>query len=141
MIITKIKITKLRHLHGQTTTTNPQYLFTISCVLIGVVVLLAPRVAPTLKNLTALNSTAVIVEWSPIDDPLNVVSGYMIMWHREGHKQNGTNNITDSSITSFILAGLKRYTNYTVKIAAYNSAGVSPYNNMTSVQTGPDGKE
>ena len=112
-----------------------------SCVFICTPVLLAPRVAPTLKNLTAVNSTAVIVEWFPINDTLDVVDGYTIMWHQEGHRQSGTNNATNASTSSFVLASLRKYTNYTVRIAAYNSIGVGPYSEITSVQTGPDGKE
>lgn len=103
--------------------------------------LLAPRFAPALKNLTAFSSTAVIVEWLPINATLDVVTGYLIMWQRQGHRQNGTNNITNASTSSFVIADLKKYTNYSVKIAAYNSAGVGPYSEATLVQTEPDGKE
>ena len=103
--------------------------------------LLAPRFAPTLKNLTAFSSTAVIVEWFPINATFDVVTGYLIIWQREGHRQNGTENVTNASTSSSVIDGLRKYTNYSVKIAAYNSVGVGPYSETTLVQTGPDGKE
>ena len=103
--------------------------------------LLAPRFAPALKNLTAFSSTGVMVEWFPIDATLDVVTGYLITWQRVGHRQNGTDNITDASTSGIVIGDLRKYTNYSVKIAAYNSAGVGPYSETTLVQTGPDGKE
>lgn len=106
---------------------------------IGNVVLLAPRVAPTLKNATALNSTAVVVEWIPINNTHEVVIGYTITWHRQGH--NRVNNISsNASSSSVVITGLRKYTNYSITIAAYNSMGAGPESEMTVVQTEADGK-
>ena len=103
-------------------------------------VLLAPRVAPAVKNLTVLNSTAIVVEWFPINDTREVVIGYTITWQRQGHKRQKMENISDASVTNFVLTGLRKYTNYTISVAAYNSMGAGPDSEMTLVQTDADGK-
>lgn len=103
-------------------------------------VLLAPRVMPAVKNLTALNSTAVLVEWFPINDTREVVVGYTITWQRQGRDKRHMENITDASVTNFVVTNLRKYTNYTVSIAAYNSMGAGPDSEMTLVQTDADGK-
>lgn len=108
---------------------------------IDIVVLLAPRVAPALKNLTALNSTAIVVEWFPINDTREVVIGYAIVWRRHGHNQSGVVNVTDASSTSHVIAGLKKYSIYNVTIAAYNGMGVGPHSEPIDVQTEADGKK
>ena len=103
-------------------------------------VLLAPRVAPAVKNLTVLNSTAIVVEWFPNNDTREVVIGYTITWQRQGHKRQKVENISDASVTSFVLTGLRKYTNYTISVAAYNSMGAGPDSEMALVQTDADGK-
>jgi len=103
--------------------------------------LLAPSIKPTFKNFTAFNSTAVVVKWFPINDTHEVVIGYVIMWQRKGHKQHGMEDILGANTSSFALTGLRKYTNYTIKIAAYNSIGMGPYSEMIMVQTDVDGKE
>ena len=78
-----------------------------------------------------------LVEWFPINNTHDVVDGYTIMWKHKGHSQNRTIN---GSATSSVIAGLRKFTNYTVKVAAYNSIGLGPYTDVKSVLTEPDGE-
>lgn len=103
--------------------------------------MLAPTVAPAVSNVTALNSTAVVVDWFPINGSNEDIIGYVIEWDRLGHKQNGTDNISDVSTTSHVLTGLRKYSNYSVRIAAYNRIGIGKFSNMLLVHTEPDGKK
>ena len=82
-----------------------------------------------------------LVEWFPINDTRDVVNGYMIMWQGKGSSQNGVINISNASATNSVITGLRKYTNYTVRVAAYNSVGSGPYTDMKSVLTEPDGEQ
>ena len=94
-----------------------------------------------MKNLTALNSTAVVVEWLPINGTHEVVIGYTITWQRQGHNRQDMENISDASITHFVLTGLRKFTNYTITVTAYNRIGTGPVSDVTVVQTNADGKD
>lgn len=99
--------------------------------------LIAPRIAPVF-NATALNSTAIMVKWILINDTREVIDGYMIMWHR--HKHNGAHNSSNPLANNFTITGLRKYTNYTITVSAYNSMGVGPSNESKIVQTKADGE-
>lgn len=80
------------------------------------------------------------MEWTPINDTHEVVDGYRIVWHREGHTHSQPNNVSVAITTdSFILTGLRKYSNYSVSISAFNSKGVGP-SGTDVIQTPADGK-
>ena len=82
-----------------------------------------------------------LVEWIPINDTHKIVIGYTIMWQEQGHKQHGMDKILGANTDSFVVTGLRKYTNYTIKIATYNNIGMGPYSEIIMVQTKPDGED
>jgi len=57
-----------------------------------------------------------------------------------GDNVNQTLNTSMGDDTSLIVSGLEEFTNYTVEVRAYTSAGAGPYSTPMNVQTMQDSK-
>ncbi|XP_039196610.1 contactin-1 isoform X3 [Crotalus tigris] len=87
----------------------------------------APTERPRNVKIKVLSSTEVSVSWEHIFNP--AVTGYEISYWSSGEKEIAANRVQVSSQNfSVMLENLKPYTKYYTKVAAFNAAGIGPYN-------------
>ncbi|KAK9399608.1 contactin-1 [Crotalus adamanteus] len=87
----------------------------------------APTERPRNVKIKVLSSTEVSVSWEHIFNP--AVTGYEISYWSSGEKEIAANRVQVSSQNfSVMLENLKPYTKYYTKVAAFNEAGIGPYN-------------
>ena len=107
-----------------------------------------PSVAPLYVEVLVENSTAVTVQWGPIDcvHENGKITHYTVRYRevdnsKHDSEDSGWNNgmvSGDSSGGMTTISGLTKETVYTVEIAAHNTAGTGMYSNRKSFQT-PNG--
>ncbi|XP_078469030.1 contactin-4-like [Lampetra fluviatilis] len=97
-----------------------------------------PNVPPSSVTARSLSSKEVEVMWRPV--PLNAslerVQGYEIVFWKSGEREDTAERIrVAGSDTAARISGLKCNTQYEVAAHAYNSAGVGPPSEVTTVTT------
>ena len=99
----------------------------------------APSAAPLLSNVTALNSTSVLVEWErvPKESRNGIITKYTIYYKDELKKAEGTMVVKPPNKTA-IINGLRQQAEYSFWIVAATSKGNGPLSNMIKATT--DGK-
>ena len=110
-----------------------------------------PSVAPLYVEVLVENSTAVTVQWGPVDcvHKNGKITHYTVRYRevdssKHDSEGSGWNNgliemvSGDSSGGMTTISGLTKETVYTVEIAAQNAAGTGVYSNPKSFQT-PNG--
>ena len=101
---------------------------------------LAPRLAPRNIILQITGSRSLLLSWDHLskNDTNGIIINYSVCI------QLGANTPICVNISAtndrYPASGLKPYSNYTVKIAAINSAGFGPYNVGITKQTNEEGK-
>ena len=100
----------------------------------------APSAAPLLSNVTALNSTSVLVEWErvPREYRNGIINKYTIYYRDELKKAEGTMVVKPPNKTA-IVNGLRQQAEYSFWIVAATSKGNGPLSNAIKATT--DGKE
>lgn len=100
----------------------------------------APSAAPLLSNVTALNSTSVLVEWElvPKESRNGIITKYTIYYRDELKKAEGTMVVKPPNKTA-IINGLRQQAEYSFWIVAATSKGDGPLSNAVKATT--DGKE
>lgn len=100
----------------------------------------APSAAPLLSNVTALNSTSVLVEWErvPKESRNGIIAKYTIYYRDELKKAEGTVVVKPPNKTA-IINGLRQQAEYSFWIVAATSKGDGPLSNAVKATT--DGKE
>ncbi|XP_078319648.1 protein sidekick-like isoform X2 [Crassostrea virginica] len=88
----------------------------------------APSAPPTNVRVTAKNATALNVHWNPppLDTQNGKLSGYKVIYWKTGFQLEPSSPQVVPE-TEMVIYGLDNYSNYTVRVLAYNTAGDGPY--------------
>ena len=101
----------------------------------------APSAPPTGITATNINATAVAFSWLTLkgNDTNGVLVAFAVKLVRLDTSMEIQRNIS-SSLQNLIATGLKSYTNYSIRIAAVNGAGIGPYSTSVVIETLKSGK-
>ena len=82
-----------------------------------------------------LESSSVSITWKPIPERFRngIIKGYHIEYHPEDETKTAVlkDDLPNENFTSHILTSLRKFTTYTIKMAAYTKAGIGPLSNKT----------
>lgn len=82
-----------------------------------------------------LESSSVSITWKPIPERFRngIIKGYRIEYHPEEENKTAVPKVNElnENFTSHILTSLRKFTTYTIKVAAYTKAGIGPLSNKT----------
>lgn len=81
-----------------------------------------------------LESSSVSITWKPIPERFRngIIKGYHIEYHPEDENKTAVPNVNvNENFISHILKSLRKFTTYTIKMAAYTKAGIGPLSNKT----------
>ena len=89
----------------------------------------APSAPPTSVSVSALNSTAITVQWGPVDcaDRNRDITGYSVQYGEVGSGSTQTMPVSGGSATEATISGLMPSSTYSIQVAAVTSAGTGPY--------------
>ena len=76
-----------------------------------------------------LESSSVSITWKSIPERFRngIIKGYHIEYHPEDENKTAVPNVdVNGNFTSHILKSLRKFTTYTIKVAAYTKAGIGP---------------
>lgn len=76
-----------------------------------------------------LESSSVSITWEPIPERFRngIIKGYRIEYHPEEENKTAVPKVNvNENFTSHILTSLRKFTTYTIKMAAYTKAGTGP---------------
>ena len=109
---------------------------------------IGPETAPVNCSATAINSTAIMITWSPPVMPNGIITDYNVSYV-PGHSLSTAEYSADGNVsvaignndTVHVVYSLRIATNYSVAIAAHTMIGIGPYSSNTdcTVQTMEDG--
>lgn len=89
-----------------------------------------------------LESSSVSITWKPIPERFRngIIKGYHIEYHPEDENKTAVpKENVNGNFTSHILKSLRKFTTYTIKVAAYTKAGIGPLF-ITTFKTSDDCK-
>ena len=81
-----------------------------------------------------LESSSVSITWKPIPERFRngIIKGYHIEYHPEDENKTAVPKVNvNENFISHILKSLRKFTTYTIKMAAYTKAGIGPLSNKT----------
>ena len=82
-----------------------------------------------------LESSSVSITWDSIPERFRngIIKGYHIEYHPEDETKTAVlkEKLPNENFTSHILTSLRKFTTYTIKMAAYTKAGIGPLSNKT----------
>ena len=98
-----------------------------------------PSGSPAAVSATS-TSTTITVHWEPVDciDHNGVITGYLVQGVEVESGTSETMTVTDGSTVQLLIEELSSTTDYSVAVAAVNSAGTGPYSDFYLITT--DGK-
>ena len=98
----------------------------------------APSGPPTNVSVDEVHSRSIILSWEhPLEEERNgIISGVKIQLT----ESNSTSVFEAENTTVLISEGIKPFTQYYCKVAAFTMAGVGPYTEGISFKTQEDGK-
>ena len=109
---------------------------------------LGPETAPVNCSATAINSTAIMITWSPPVMPNGIITDYNVSYV-PGHSLSTADYSIDGNVsvaignndTIYTVSNLSIATDYSVAIAAHTMIGIGPYSSNIdcTVQTMEDG--
>ena len=109
---------------------------------------IGPEMAPVNCSATAINSTVIMITWSPPVVPNGIITDYNVSYV-SGHSLSTADYSADGNVTVAIgnndtlynVSGLRIATNYFFAIAAHTMIGIGPFfsNTDCTVQTMEDG--
>lgn len=77
-----------------------------------------------------LESSSVSIIWNPIPERFRngIIKGYRIEYHPGEENKTAVPKVNElnENFTSHILKSLRKFTTYTIKMAAYTKAGIGP---------------
>jgi hypothetical protein len=83
---------------------------------------LAPSCSPDINSLIPVSSTIIRVHWSPLPKTScrnGILRGYRIVYRRSGEDKLHFINISNPNVTTKVMSGLLKYTNYSFQVLAY----------------------
>ena len=102
----------------------------------------APEAAPDNVVATALNATAANVSWGDIPEEkrMGVIKGYSLQYFEATDPTASKTQHLDKDCHSKVLTELKPYTNYSVMVSGYTSAGKGNDSEPVLFTTGETGE-
>ncbi|XP_031442790.1 immunoglobulin superfamily DCC subclass member 4 isoform X2 [Clupea harengus] len=102
-----------------------------------------PSTPPADLQLSALDSSSVLVSWRPPLEPNGIIISYRILFSCNVSQPEHlwTNSTHNGSISSAELQGLQSGTRYFFKMGACTEMGVGPFSNVKDVHTPSNGYE
>ena len=97
----------------------------------------APSAPHISVNTSAVTSSSITVQWGPVDciHRNGDITGYLVRYGVQGSGSTQTMNVSGGAATEAMTSGLNSATNYSIEVAAVNSAGTGDYSNSISVTT------
>ena len=94
---------------------------------------LAPSSPPTFVNVSEVTSSSITVQWGPVDciHRNGDITGYLVQYG-EVEGTEALLRVVNSQVT---ITGLTPFTQYTVSVAAVNSAGTGVYSDKLVQET------
>ena len=101
----------------------------------------APTAAPSNVSVTEVTSSTITVQWEmvPCTHQNGPITGYSVRYGVMGSGSTQTEAVSGTSETETTISNLASSTNYSIQVAAINSAGTGNYSYPRRAQT--DGKE
>ena len=86
-------------------------------------------------SVSEVTSSSITVQWGPVDcvDRNGDITGYSVQYGEVG--SGSTQTISLSVATETTIAGLSSSTEYSIQVAAVNSAGTGPYSDSITAET------
>ena len=87
--------------------------------------------------MTDVTPFTITVQWGPVSciHQNRVITGYSVRYGEVANSERDTFNITVASTTETTISSLMSSTNYSIEVAAVNSAGTGVYSDAITVQT------
>ena len=92
----------------------------------------APSAPPTFVNTSEVTSSSITVQWEPVDciHHNGDITGYSVRYGVQESGSTQTLLISGGATAEIVISGLDSVTNYSIEVAAVNSAGIGPYSNL-----------
>ena len=89
----------------------------------------APSAPPTSVNVSEVTNSSITVQWGPVDciHHNGDITGYSVQYGVEGSVSNRNMSLSGDNTSQSTLFELKPSTNYSIKVAAVNIAGLGVY--------------
>ena len=93
----------------------------------------APSAAPTSVSVSEVTSSSITVQWGAVDciHRNGDITDYSVRYGVQGNGSTQTVNVSGSGATMRQVSGLTASTEYSIEVAAVNSAGAGDYSNAT----------
>ena len=97
----------------------------------------APSAPPTSVSTSNMTSSNVSVQWESVVciHRNGDITGYSVRYGVQGNGSTQTMNVSGDTTTETTITGLNSATNYSIEVAAVNSAGTGDYSNSISAIT------
>ena len=97
----------------------------------------APSAAPTSVRKSEVTSSSITVQWGAVDciHHNGDITGYSVWYGVQGNGSTQTMNVSGGSLTEATISSLMPSTNYSIQVAAVNSAGIGVYSDPITVET------
>ena len=91
----------------------------------------APSAAPTSVSVSEVTSSSITVQWGAVDciHRNGDITGYSVRYGVQGSGSTQTESVSGGGATQTIISGLTASTEYSIEVAAVNSAGTGVYSN------------
>ena len=92
----------------------------------------APSAGPTSVSVSEATSSSITVQWGAVDciHRNGDITGYSVQYGIQGNGSTQTVNVSGSGATMREVSGLTASTEYSIGVAAVNSAGTGVYSNV-----------
>ena len=97
----------------------------------------APSAPPTSVSTSDVTSSSITVQWGAVDciHRNGNITGYSVRYGVQGSGSKQTESVSGGATTEATISGLAAGTNYSIEVAAVNSAGTGVYSNLLPVLT------
>ena len=97
----------------------------------------APSAPPSDVLISDKNSSTITISWRPVKciHRNGDIAGYSVRYVIQGNGSMQTVNVSRGDSTKIAISGLKSSTNYSIEVAAVNSAGIGMYSSPENVTT------
>ena len=97
----------------------------------------APSAAPTSVSTSDVTSFSITVQWGAVDciHRNGDITGYSVRYGVQGNGSTQTESVSGGATTEATISGLVAGTNYSIEVAAVNSAGTGVYSDPLTVLT------
>ena len=98
----------------------------------------APSAAPTSVSVPDVTSSNITVQWGAVDciHHNGDITGYSVRYGVQGSGSTQTRDVSGGDTRQTTISGLNPSTNYSIQVAAVNSAGIGVYSGPIIAITG-----